>query len=370
MEGLFVGLMSGTSVDSIDAVIVNLSKDRFELVEEESTPIQNDLKNRIFEAVNDSHTSKNNINDLDIELGKVFGKATLHLLDKASIDKSNIVAIGSHGQTIKHEPNLPNPYSLQIGNPKEIIRITNIRTVADFRKADIQAGGQGAPLSPLFHQFIFKISSISEGTVINIGGISNLTSLKNSSEEIIAYDSGPGNCLIDVWNKNHKKGDFDEDGSWASSGKCIPQLLQTMINDPFFKSSPPKSTGADYFNLRWIEKNLLLFKEEFLPQDVQATLAELTVKTIYAELKRLNVIEKNVYICGGGIYNTFLIQRLEKMIKNKTFSTLSLGIDPDYVEASCFAWLAKERLNKRSFDLSKITGSNKKVLLGKVWKTA
>ena len=370
MEGLFVGLMSGTSVDSIDAVIINLSKDRFELVEEESTPIQNDLKNRIFEAVNDSNTSKNNINDLDIELGKVFGKATLHLLDKASIDKSNIVAIGSHGQTIKHEPNLPNPYSLQIGNPKEIIRITNIRTVADFRKADIRAGGQGAPLSPLFHQFIFKISSISEGTVINIGGISNLTSLKNSSEEIIAYDSGPGNCLIDVWNKNHKKGDFDEDGSWASSGKCIPQLLQTMINDPFFKSSPPKSTGAGYFNLRWIEKNLLLFKEEFLPQDVQATLAELTVKTIYAELKRLNVIEKNVYICGGGIYNTFLIKRLEKMIKNKTFSTLSLGIDPDYVEASCFAWLAKERLNKRSFDLSKITGSNKKVLLGKVWKTA
>ena len=368
MEGLFLGLMSGTSVDSIDSALVNIYGENFELLESGTAPIKKDLKQRIFEAVNASEISNVAINDLDIELGKAFGVAALHLLEKTSLDSADIFAIGSHGQTIKHAPNEINPYSLQVGSPEEIARITNIRTVANFRKADILAGGQGAPLAPLFHKFIFKKNKISEGVIINIGGICNLTNINEIDEDIIAYDCGPGNCLIDVWNRSYNKGEFDAKGSWASSGNFIPQLLEVMLYDSFFRALPPKSSGTDYFNLKWIQQKISVCKGDFSPKDVQATLVELTVQVIFNELRRLNILEEKIYICGGGIHNTFLINRLEKIVKNSIFSTSSLGIDPDFLEASCFAWLAKERLKRKRFDLSKITGSKQKVLLGEVWE--
>ena len=239
-----------------------------------------------------------------------------------------------------------------------------------IRDRDIEAGGQGAPLAPVFHKFIFKKDKLSEGVIINIGGICNLTYLNNLNEDIIAYDCGPGNCLIDAWNRSHSKGEFDEKGSWASSGKIIPKLLEVMLRDPFFREQPPKSTGTDYFNLSWIKQSVSNCKSIFSPEDIQATLTELTAQVIFKELKNLKAQKKKVYICGGGIHNTYLINRLERIIENNIFSTSLLGIDPDFLEASCFAWLAKQRLDRKKFDLTKITGSRGRVLLGEVWKAS
>ena len=370
MENLFIGLMSGTSVDSIDSALVNIDTGSFELVESSSSLIKEDLKKRIFEAVNSADISNDEIKELDVELGRAFGKAANGLIQKASLNNADISAIGSHGQTIKHKPNSTKPFSLQIGKPEEITKATKIKTVADFRTADIKAGGQGAPLAPLFHKFIFKKDKLSEGVIINIGGISNLTYLNNLNEDIIAYDCGPGNCLIDVWSRSNNKGEFDEKGSWAASGKIIPKLLEAMLRDPFFCEQPPKSTGTDYFNLTWIKQNVSNCKGNFSSEDVQATLTELTAQVIFIEIKNLKVENKKIYICGGGIHNTFLINRLKEIIENNIFSTSLLGIDPDFLEASCFAWLAKQRLDRKKFDLTKITGSRGKVLLGKVWEAS
>nr|ADI18522.1 predicted molecular chaperone distantly related to hsp70-fold metalloproteases [uncultured gamma proteobacterium HF4000_19M20] len=367
MEGLFIGLISGTSVDSIDSALVNIYEEGFELLESGTSPIKKDLKQRIFEAVNASKISNVAINDLDIELGKAFGVAALHLLEKASLDSADISAIGSHGQTIKHAPNEINPYSLQIGSPKEITRITNIRTVANFRKADILAGGQGAPLAPLFHKFIFQSNNLEKGVVINIGGISNITLIDNKRNEVFGYDCGPGNCLMDAWARCHGRGDYDKDGAWASSGKFNSGLLNLMIKDPFFSVTYPKSTGTDYFNLSWLNEKV--GKLTFFPsaEDVQATLSELTAQIIYLELKRLKALKDQIYICGGGIHNNFLTEKIQLKIRSQTFTTTSLGLDPDYLEACCFAWLAQQRLNNVEFDLSKITGSKKPIYLGTIF---
>ena len=370
MENLFIGLMSGTSVDSIDSALVNIDTGSFELLESSSSSIKKNLKKRIFEAVNSADISKVEIEELDVDLGRAFGKAANRLIQKASLNNRDISAIGSHGQTIKHAPNTIKPYSLQIGKPEEITRVTKIKTVADFRTADIQAGGQGAPLAPLFHKFIFKKNKLSEGVIINIGGICNLTYLNNLNEDIIAYDCGPGNCLIDAWNRSNNNGEFDEEGSWASSGKFIPKLLEVMLRDPFFSQQPPKSTGTDYFNLSWVKQNVSNCKSVFSPEDIQATLTELTAQVIFKELKNLKAQKKRIYICGGGIHNTFLINRLEGIIENNIFSTSLLGIDPDFLEASCFAWLAHQRLDRNKFDLSKVTGSQGRVLLGEVWEAS
>jgi len=368
MKNLFIGLMSGTSVDSIDSALVNIDKRSLKILETNSSSIKKNLKKRIFEAVNADDLSTVEIEELDVEFGKSLGGAANDLIKKAYLSNKDILAIGSHGQTIKHAPNSIKPYSLQIGKPEEITKATKIKTVADFRTADIEAGGQGAPLAPLFHKFIFKKDKLSEGVIINVGGICNLTYLNNLNEEIIAYDCGPGNCLMDAWNRNNNKGEFDDEGSWASSGKFVPELLEAMLNDPFFNEQPPKSTGTDYFNLHWIKKNVSNCKSIFSPEDIQATLTELTAQVIFKELRNLKVQKKRIYICGGGIHNSFLIKRLEEVIESNISSTALLGIDPDFLEASCFAWLAEQRLIKKRFDLSKITGSKGKILLGEIWE--
>jgi len=367
MAGLFIGLMSGTSVDSIDSALVNFDNDNIELLEYNSSPIEKKLKERIFNQVNSDKISKVEIEKLDLELGKIFGNAANKLLQKAEVNSSEVVAIGSHGQTIKHAPNAPSPFSLQIGSPKEIASITNIKTVADFRTADIAAGGQGAPLTPIFHSFILKKNKVTEGIVINIGGICNLTYFNDSTESIIAYDCGPGNCLIDTWSRSNNRGEYDVGGAWASSGKVVTNLLKGMLKDNFFDKHPPKSSGTDYFNLKWINKKLSEFGE-ISAEDIQATLTELSAQVIFKELKDLKAEKKPIYLCGGGIHNLFLVKRLEELVENQIFSTSEIGIDADFLEACCFAWLAKERLKKTRFDLSKITGSKEEILLGEIWE--
>ena len=368
MEKLFVGLMSGTSVDSIDSVLLDLSNNKIQILEENTTEIKKGLKSKILNAVNKNNLSDEEIKELDFELGLNFGMAVLNLLNKSSLDISEVSAIGSHGQTIKHSPHLPDPISLQIGDPKEISKLTGIKTVANFRKADIKAGGEGAPLAPLFHQFILRLNALSSAVIINIGGISNITKLTDLGKKVIAFDCGPGNCLMDAWSREHGKGNFDEKGKWASSGKLLPELFEEMINDSFFKTLPPKSTGTDYFNLDWIKNKTVHLKSPPSSEDVQATLTELTAKSIFLELENLDALNEKVYICGGGIHNNLLINKLENLIKNKTFSTSSLGFSPDFLEACCFGWLAQQRLKGNKFDLSTITGSKGKVMLGEIWE--
>ena len=196
---------------------------------------------------------------------------------------------------------------------------------------------------------------------------SNLTYFNDSTESIIAYDCGPGNCLIDAWSRSNKKGDFDAGGAWASSGKVVTNLLNGMLKDDFFDKHPPKSTGTDYFNLKWINKKISEFGEISI-EDIQATLTELSAQVIFKELKDLKAEGKPIYLCGGGIHNLFLVKRLEELIQNQIFTTTEIGIDADFIEACCFAWLAKERLKNTKFDLSKITGSKEEILLGEIWE--
>lgn len=368
MENLFIGLMSGTSVDSIDSALVTIEEDNLKIIESNSYPIGQELKKRIFEAVKNEDTPKKEINEIDIKVGRSFGLAANKLLEKASITSSEVLAIGSHGQTIKHKPDAKIPYSLQIGNPQSIAKITKIRTVADFRTADIEAGGQGAPLTPLFHRFMLKKNNISSAVVINIGGITNLTYFNEFRNKIIAFDCGPGNCLLDSWNRINNKGEYDKNGTWAASGKISHDLLNDMLKDPFFTKPPPKSTGTDYFNVKWLEEKLSNSNKKHSAQDIQATLTELTVQLIFLQIKDFKAEQEDIYLCGGGIHNNFLVKRLQALIGTNVSSTSSIGIDSDFLEASCFAWLAKQRLSNKYFDLSKITGSKEKVLLGRIWE--
>ncbi len=370
MENLFIGLMSGTSVDSIDSTLVAIKDNSLKMIECNSYPIDQALKKRIFEAVDNEEISKKEIEDLDIKVGRSFGLAANELLKKASIASSKVLAIGSHGQTIKHEPDAKVPYSLQIGNPHSIAEITKIRTVADFRTADIEAGGQGAPLTPLFHRFLLKKNNITRATVVNIGGISNLTYFNGLENRIIAFDCGPGNCLLDSWSRLNNKGEYDKNGAWASSGEIAHDLLSYMLEDPFFSKIPPKSTGTNYFNMKWLEEKLFGLNKKYSARDIQRTLTELTVLLIFSDLKKLKADQEDIYLCGGGIHNTFLVNRLHAITGVNISSTSSIGIDSDYLEASCFAWLAKQRISNKLFDLSDITGSKEKVLLGRIWETS
>ena len=364
--GIYIGLMSGTSVDSVDSVVVDFIENNVKIINKKSYPIKDDLKNRIFSSVYKESIKQKEIKILDKELGELFGRAAKEIIQDSSLSLEDIKAIGSHGQTIKHSPEGPKPFSLQVGSAMEITKITGIKTVTNFREADVKAGGQGAPLSPLFHEALFKMKDISKGVVINIGGISNLSNINLKINQVTAYDSGPGNCLMDAWSKRHLSKNFDQGGAWASKGKYNEKLLNIMLEDSFFHTKNPKSTGTEYFNLEWLEKRLKELSEDISNEDTQATLCELTAKSIFNELVKTNSLNKKIYICGGGIHNKFLIKRLDLLIEGRTLSTESLGIDPDYMEAICFAWLAKQRLKNREFDLSSITGSTRRVILGEI----
>ena len=369
MEQIFVGLMSGTSIDSIDSVLVDLGSRRLKILEKNSTKIPKRLKMNTLKAIDNESLSKKEILYLDEQFGTLFARAVLDLIKKGKIEKSKIIAIGSHGQTIKHSPGSDKPYSIQVGSPIKISKLTGIKTVADFRSKDIKEGGQGAPLTPLFHQFILKLNNLQKGIFINIGGISNLTYIDKQKNLLFGFDCGPGNCLMDSWIRSHGKGEYDESGKWASSGKVIPKLVSIMLKDQYFSFNAPKSTGPDYFSLSWLEEKISLLKETPLDEDVQATLLELTSQTIFQEIKKLKCLKENIYFCGGGIHNDSLMKNIQKKKGTLVLNTNSLGLDPDYLEATCFAWLAQQKLENKKFNLSRITGSKKPLSLGKVWSS-
>ena len=365
MKDIFIGLMSGTSVDKVDAVAVYFDEKGVNLIGSHLEEIPNEIKKEILELVSAENIKSLDFSKTDIKVAELFVLAINNLLKKTSLSHDQIKAIGSHGQTIKHSPFGKEPFSLQIGNPELIKELTQIKTISNFRKADIDAGGQGAPLAPLFHKEIFSHKE-SKTAVINIGGISNVTFLNIEDRKVFGYDIGPGNCLMDSWIRKTKKLDFDNKGLWAQQGGSIPELVQLMLKEKFFNQHYPKSTGPDYFNLEWLNEKIVSLGSVPKNEDVQASLLELTAEIIYRELKKyLNSITK-IFVCGGGIHNSFLISTIEKKIGKQILSSLELGVDPDLMEAICFAWLAKERLTNNYFNLSEITGSKGHILLGEI----
>lgn len=369
MDKYYVGLMSGTSLDAIDAVLIRITdKGAIGIVSCLNSPFPDHIQGQLRDLISGNTESLHELCSLDAELGGIYAKVALELIKKSAYQSQHITAIGCHGQTIRHHPEGRHPYSMQIGNPSVIAEITNITTVADFRSRDIAAGGQGAPLVPAFHRAVFSDQE-QQRVIVNIGGIANITLLPqaNSEENVSGYDTGPGNCLLDAWSLSCRGFNFDEDGCWAESGKADRQLLDVLLADNYFSKSPPKSTGTEYFNLDWLETTFPSVTE-LNANDVQATLAELTAHTIALSIIREGYDSNEVYLCGGGVHNKDLTRRIQRHLSNaKIQTTETLGLDPDYVEATAFAWLARCTMERQDGNLPAVTGARHPVILGGIF---
>lgn len=355
--------MSGSSLDGIDAALVEFNQNKSLLIASHSHNIPLSTK-KLLQTIsfNQSHDIRA-IAELDTHMGKLFADAANNLLKKTSLTWKDVSAIGSHGQTIRHQPNNILPFTLQIGDPNIIATQTNITTVADFRRRDIAEGGQGAPLAPAFHNFLFADRNTSQW-VVNIGGIANVTHLPANKNAITGFDTGPGNGLLDSWFQKHHNLPFDHDGNWASSGSIKKNLLKQWMDDDFFRKPIPKSTGRDYFNLDWCQSKSNCNLSQYNPQDIAATLTELTALSIAQH------IDENTptWVCGGGANNRYLMQRLQYHLpKNSVKNSHEANIDPNWIEACAFAWLAKQTIEQKKTDFTKITGAKKPSILGGIW---
>ncbi len=353
--------MSGTSMDAVDCALVSFENDETKLIDYAQYPLDDDLKKSV-RSIN-ARTPPEEIEQLDAHLGHLFANATNALIKKTNVNPKEITAVGCHGQTVLHEPNAPKPFSLQIGNANIIVKETGILTIADFRNMDIAAGGQGAPLAPAFHQFQFRHAHKNR-VILNIGGMANITILPaDTNLPVTGFDTGPGNALMDDWARQHLNVDMDKNGEWASRGHVDQTLLNEMLNDDYFKKSPPKSTGIEYFNLDWLGS----FDFSLKPEDIQATLLALSVKTISQAIIQYAANTDEVLVCGGGIHNTATMHALsEHLIDCNVVSTSEYGLDPDCIEAVTFAWLAKRRIENKPGNLPSVTGATKTVLLGTI----
>ena len=360
MRKLYIGLISGTSMDGIDCALIDTAN-HCQLVASYCQPIPAELKNTLWQLIRKDDITDPRIATVDQQLGILFAQAVEHLLAQTTFKPSDIKAIGSHGQNISHHPNDTPAYSLQIANPQIIADETGIITVADFRSADVAAGGQGAPLAPLFHDKILR-SAHQSRAIINIGGIANVTFLSNKTNKVIGFDTGPGNGLMDAWCKQHTEQEYDADGAWAATGTVDQTLLQRLQSDAYFQKVGPKSTGKEYFNLAWLKAML----NQQSPEDVQATLLELTAQSIITSVQQHHT-DAEMIVCGGGAHNKQLMQRLQHIATRKVIASSELGISIDYLEAMLFAWLAQQRLAKKTMDTSRITGAKQPVLLGQIF---
>lgn len=371
----FIGLMSGTSLDGVDAVLVDFNSTMPKLLATHSQPFPETLKISLTEILQPSWTgSLKQVGSLHQQLGHLFADAVKQLLETSGHSAEKIQAIGSHGQTLWHEPLGPPPFSMQLGDANLIAEKTNITTIADFRSRDIAAGGQGAPLVPAFHKAILSHPS-RHRIILNIGGIANISVLPSleaslkSNEEVLGFDTGPGNGLIDAWIFQHKQQSYDANGDWGRSGKILSEVLLKLLEEPYFSLPHPKSTGKEAFNLAWLHDVLGNQLNSYKAEDIQATLTELTTLTIAKHVKSCSAEHyEELFVCGGGIHNHFLIERLKYHLpKTKIESTKKLGIDPDWMEAIAFAWLAKQTLEGKPSNLPIATGASGLRILGAIY---
>ncbi|MEJ2463813.1 MAG: anhydro-N-acetylmuramic acid kinase [Candidatus Thiodiazotropha sp.] len=365
-DSFFIGLISGTSLDGIDAALVDFSNEKPLLHTALHTPYTSSLLSDLIALCQPGDNEIDQMGELDRRVGLAFAAAVQALLDKAGIEAGRITAIGSHGQTVRHRPSASHPFTLQIGDPNTLAEETGITTVGDFRRRDMAAGGEGAPLVPAFHEAMFRTAG-SPRVVLNLGGIANITCLPPLNEgEVTGYDTGPANTLLDGWIRRHRELAYDDRGDWAGSGQLIDPLLQHLLDDPYFTLRPPKSTGTEYFNLAWLDARL---PEEPLPAaDIQRTLAELTARSIADAIRREGFEQSEVLVCGGGTHNRFLLQRLSCLLPQARIdTTASKGLSPDWIEAMAFAWLARQTLSGFSGNLPSVTGARRAVPLGAIY---
>ncbi|MGI9329731.1 MAG: anhydro-N-acetylmuramic acid kinase [Gammaproteobacteria bacterium] len=361
---LYIGLISGTSMDGIDSVLVRFDSSTPTLLASLSRSYPAELHEQLLAgAANPEQFTLHDFGTMHALLAREFAAAVEELLSSAACSADQVSAIGSHGQTILHAPLNAPPFTLQLGDPGALAALTGIPVAADFRSTDMALGGQGAPLMPAFHQFAFG-SDVEDRALVNIGGIANL-SLMPAQGLTTGFDTGPGNTLLDSWHRSHRGGDFDPGGAWSASGQPDMTLLARLLTDPYFNAPPPKSTGTDYFNREWLDSHLATLESPTTPVDVQATLAELTAVSIANSLAATNLQPTSLAVCGGGAHNQDLLQRLQQHLPAwQVVTTSDWGIAPDWVEAAGFAWLAHERLAGNASSLPAVTGARLAVSQG------
>ena len=366
-EKLYIGLMSGTSVDAIDTALVSFHDGKARVLEFYEHPIPPHIQHEISGLCQPGDNEIDRSGVLDQALGDLFAQATLSLLDQQGLSTEIIHAIGSHGQTIRHRPMAKHPFTLQIGNPSVIAYRTGITTVADFRAKDMAAGGQGAPLVPAFHQHQFYQQGCTR-VILNIGGIANVSRLSDKpGHPLIGFDTGPGNTLMDYWIKKHLSKAYDDNGDWARGGQLNTHLLQALLDHDYFAKSAPKSTGREEFSPAWLGWVLSKY-QNLSAADIQRTLCELTAKSI-SEAIRLHLdTGDEVVLCGGGSKNGFLVERIDTLLSGYSFyTTEKLGIDVNAVEATAFAWLAYRTMNSLTGSRASVTGAKQDTVLGGIY---
>ncbi|OPH38327.1 anhydro-N-acetylmuramic acid kinase [Moraxella equi] len=375
-DGLYIGMMSGTSLDALDVVLCQFDDTdgflKVDLVATHSKAFPKELHQILTALCTPNGTNAlaqgefEKFSELDFWglasrlYGELSAQAVMELLEKAGILPDEVIAIGIHGQTVRHRPEWR--FSLQLLDPNILAERTGITVVSDFRRRDMAVGGQGAPLVPAFHRAVFGWGVV----VLNLGGIANITVLNaNLDEQVIGYDTGVANLLMDGWTARHLGQSYDKNGDWARGGKIDVPLIDELLKHPFLSQSAPKSTGREEFNLDWLDSILTNFDTS--PQDVQATLCEFTALTAGCEIGKFDKQIDHLYVCGGGAYNGYLLERLQVHLANWQINTTEVvGISPTWVESACFAWLARQTILGQPANLPSVTGADKEVVLGTV----
>lgn len=363
MSGLYIGLISGTSCDGIDASLVDFGGNRLREMAFCCRPYPSEIRtelNRLCQPGQQLLLTE--YGRLDTRLGELFAETAQALLAEAGVTPEQVRAIGSHGQTIYHAPQPPDRFTLQIADPNIIAERTGIATVADFRRRDLAVGGEGAPLVPAFHRAAFFADN-QPRTIVNIGGIANITVL---NQTVRGFDTGPGNTLLDFWHQRHRQQPYDHAGEWAASGRPHAELLRTLLDDAYFRLPPPKSTGREYFSAQWLLEKLENFPD-VAAADVQATLCRLSADSIAAAIRDHAPDSKQVLVCGGGAHNSQLMRLLSDNLGCPVQTTAAMGIHPDHVEACAFAWLARQTLNNLPGNLCTVTGAGAPAVLGGIY---
>ncbi len=358
-------------MDALDGVVADFSTTPPRLLATCSKALPQPLSRQLHALCVPGDNELTRMGEADIHFARFSAAVVNELLDTARLSPAQIVAIGSHGQTIRHSPNSQPPFTLQIGDPNTIAELTGITTVADLRRRDMAAGGQGAPLVPGFHAALYRQAG-EDRVVLNLGGIANITILPGElSEAVRGFDTGPANTLLDSWIRQQLGKGMDGDGAWGRSGRHIPQLLSKMLEDPYFSAPAPKSTGREYFNLRWLQH--LLIQGEHPPADVQATLYALTVESVARAIEVHAPATRQLVVCGGGVYNGLMMAKLrERLAPCPVLSSAeaSPAIEPRWMEAMAFAWLARQTVLGESGNLPAVTGASRAVILGGIYPAA
>jgi anhydro-N-acetylmuramic acid kinase len=358
----YLGTITGTSVDGLDIALLDLSSG-IHLTASTTESFPPELRERLLDLGQPGSDDLDMLGQMDSALGRFIGESVNRFIADIGIARGEIVALGSHGQTVRHRPELQEPFTWQIGDPNRIAEITGIDTVADFRRRDMAAGGQGAPLVPPFHEALFR-SPDEFRVVVNIGGISNVTVLPQDPQApVTGFDTGPGNCLLDTWCEQKTGNVFDRDGEWARSGGLDEDLLQALRWDPYLSRPPPKSTGREYFNLAWLEQ----YTSGEANVDIQRTLLEFTATTIIDAVTEWAEPCQRIIVCGGGRLNGFLMERLAALGTAAVVPSESEGFNGDSMEAAAFAWLAARRIGKAPGNTSTVTGAAGPRVLGALY---